>query len=310
MLWGAAPVAVRVADAPSGFALLEVGGIDTPDDAGDVGPEAVPAPLPIEMAELLSYPRRLWRREGFEVFSWSLYPEVLWVDSRDYAAQARMFRRLAFFVEKEGYQGTLLTNDVLAGLHGWNAHNYNPDGLAAFFNAAAEQAFPLNDEERTLLAIAVNNGWLRPPRKGRLFPVLEGFWRSAKRVIRPASVALGSRGDARCVLRRNGVRNGVFRYWEEAMTAEERGFWRLFFGWMSYSPEDTYLMVNEMQAYLLQQREVAIRWYFRSRTADTVAWLAAGTLCGDRRRFLADHPDTFVRAGAEINGCCFRKPEW
>ena len=52
----------------------------------------------------------------------------------------------------------LLSDTELAGKHGWNAHDYGPDGLASFFNAAAATRFPLDPEETLLLGIALREG--------------------------------------------------------------------------------------------------------------------------------------------------------
>ncbi|MFW5745795.1 MAG: hypothetical protein ACOC2D_21155, partial [Spirochaetota bacterium] len=127
-----------------------------------IGPAGVsadlPAPVPVDMGTLMRYPVELWRQPDFELFSWTLYPSVLIVDSASYEIQSRFFKRLAFFVEKVGYRGELLTDEQLVGRHGYNAHNYNAEGLAGFFTAVAERGIDLTAEERLLREIVVEAG--------------------------------------------------------------------------------------------------------------------------------------------------------
>ena len=49
---------------------------------------------------------------------------MLIFDTASYAVQARFFRRLAFYVEKQGYRGRLLTDAELGSRRGYNAHDY------------------------------------------------------------------------------------------------------------------------------------------------------------------------------------------
>lgn len=296
-LWEIDADALTVRDAPEGFQLRELSGTGVPPD-----PEA---PIPIEMSELLRYPADQWRRDEFELFTWTLYPDILWFDTRDYEVQARLFRRLAFFVEKRGFIGSLLTDEALAGRHGWNAHNYRPEGLADFFNAVRSTDFPLNEYEEQLREIILERGIITEDDSGRFLPGRGGV----------LSVSQSSSIELRRLLitheAMHGIfyqeptfRRGAFDYWDNVLDPRERGFWQDFFSWMSYSPDDRYLMVNEFQAYLLQQSEAGVRWYFRSRTADRLR-NAYPQRIEQIDIFLRDYPSTFVDAGAAMNQALF-----
>ncbi len=58
-------------------------------------------------------------------------------------------------------------------------------------------------------------------------------------------------------------REASFELWD-SLDDEEAAFWRGFFGWMHYDTGNLYLMVNELQAYLLQQPIPQAEGYFRS----------------------------------------------
>ena len=90
-------------------------------------------PITADLEQVLRTPIATWRSPQLEVFRWNLFPDVLVVDTRDFHLQDRMFTRLAYFVEKKGFRGALMTNLQLSGRHGWNAHDYGPDGLASFY---------------------------------------------------------------------------------------------------------------------------------------------------------------------------------
>jgi hypothetical protein len=299
-LWGSSPTEVALGGIPEGVELLELRPLEPP-------PENARVPIPTELAELLVYPQDAWREDDYELFSWSLYPEVLIVDSADYQVQAQFFRRLAFFVEKRGFQGTLLSDSDLANRHGWNAHNYNPEGLAAFYNAVAETDFPINAFEQELREIALENGLILQDDDGAYVPgdggVLAVSQESYPELRRLLVVHEAMHG---VFYEEPGFRTRVFEYWDTVLTPREQGFWRDFFSWMSYSPDDRYLVVNEFQGYLLQQREAAVRWYFRTRVTGRLQNAYPNRREGFQR-FLADHPRTFVDAGAAINQALYEE---
>ncbi len=82
------------------------------------------APIPADPGTILTWDRSQWRRPDFELFSWDRYPGVLIFDTASYNVQDDLFNRLAFFVEKAGHVGTIPSPASLAGLHGYNAHDY------------------------------------------------------------------------------------------------------------------------------------------------------------------------------------------
>ncbi len=262
-------------------------------------------PITVELSELTRYPVSSWRNDEFELFSWSTFPDVLWVDSVSYAVQSKFFKRMAFFVEKRGYIGSLLTDEELSGLHGYNAHNYRPEGLADFYTAAEREDFPLNSYELLLRDVVERHGIIIRDERGG--------WRPGSGGV--LGVSRESTGEHRRLLvvheAMHGVlyeedefHRGVSDYWRSSLSERERQYWRDMLGWMGYAPGDEYLMYNEFQAYLLQRPEAATRWYFRSLMADRVRNARGRREPVDT--FLGDHPTTFVDSAAAMNDLLFR----
>ena len=100
-------------------------------------------PITSNPREVLAYPIERWRDSRYEVFSWDDFPEILIFDTSTFAVQDRLFKRLAFFVEKAGFQGRLMTDAQMEGLHGWNAHDYSAESLANFFEAVRRTNFSI-----------------------------------------------------------------------------------------------------------------------------------------------------------------------
>jgi hypothetical protein len=296
-LWGVDPERVVVDGIGEGVRLRQIVAVAPLGGEDD--------PIAIELRELQDYPVERWRRDDFELFSWSLYPDILWIDTIDYETQSRLFRRLAFFVEKRGFLGRLLTDEELEGRHDWNAHNYRPEGLADFFNAVAATSFPLNDLEEELREILLHNEVLFVGDDGSYLPGRGGVLSISQESFPELRELLTVHEAMHGVFyEEQSFRRAAFDYWDVTLGTREKSFWREFFSWMTYSPEDRYLMVNEMQAYLLQQSEPSVRWYFRTRVAGRLRnAYPARTEAIDL--FMRDYPTTFVDAGAAMNAALF-----
>ncbi len=251
------------------------------------------SPLAADPGAVLAYDRSLWRRPDFELFAWSRYPQVLILDTADYRVQARLFKRLAFFVEKAGFRGRLLEDRELDDRHGYNAHDYHAEDLARFYQKAADQRFPLNAEEEMLRELLLANGVLR--RQGeRIAP-------GAGAVL---SVSRSSSPELRRLLLTHEVFHGLFfaepAYREACMRAWERldeptrAYLLLMFRWVGYDLTDPYLMANELQAYLFQQDRRGVEYYFGTLMASRLA----RSFPGERpalERFIAADPHRFRR---------------
>ncbi len=275
----------------------------TAEDAGEQAGPAMRAceiafipedvPIPSDPGLILAYERALWRGRDFEVFSWDLFPHVLVLDTADYAVQDGMFKRLAFFVEKAGYTGTIPPVSELEKRHGYNAHDYGAADLARFFSAARADRLPLTPGETALLKLLLANGVLTEsgsalePREGAVLSIS----RSSPPALRRLLLTHESFHGAYFSLPE--YRDSCVRVWDSLSDAEQE-VWRLFLSASAYNVQDRNLVINEFQAYLFQQD--------RRKVGDFQAIVIermrkrfpqeAGLLDG----FLRDHPDSFLRS--------------
>jgi hypothetical protein len=214
------------------------------------------------LEHVLTTPTSAWRSPLFEVYRWDLFPGILIIDTIDFHHQDAMFTRLAYFVEKKGFRGKLMTNAQLAGRHGWNAHDYGPDGLASFFNAASDGAFPLNPEEKVLERLALNEGIIVSAGSS-VFPGRGGVLsisRSSSAIER--RYLLTHESFHGIFFSSSEYRSFSFQLWDSLLPAE-RQFYVAFLDGLGYDGNDRFLAVNEFQAYLMQQPLEYAASYFK-----------------------------------------------
>jgi hypothetical protein len=248
------PVMVFAEEFPAAAALRE-----GPDRAF---PEAIPA----DPGVILGCDALTWRDPRYEVFRWPRFPSILIFDTADYAVQERLFKRLAFFVEKAGYRGRLMTDEEMEDLHGWNAHDYRAEDLARFFEAARQRDFPLSREEGELRSILLDSGIIR--RAGGSGETGE-YSAGAGAVV---SISRESPEYLRSLFMCHEGFHGIFfvdedfrdfsrRRWEN-LDAGAKRFIRSYFDSQRYDLEDSYLIINEFMAYCLQQPASQAGRYF------------------------------------------------
>ena len=221
-------------------------------------------PIRTDPGLILNYKTSQWRTADYEIYEWDRFPQILFFDTKNYEVQDRLFRRLAFFVEKQGYKGRLLTNDELGDMHGYNAHDYSAQSMANFFNKATELHFQLNEEELLLKRILIHNGLLDD----------DGFYVKANEGGL-VSISRETPGWSRTnLLAHEGwhtifFRDAEFRNFVSAVyytfDQTSRDFLIDYFKSqpsLGYDVTDEYLMHNEFMAYIMQQRLSEVANYF------------------------------------------------
>ena len=118
-------------------------------------------PLIADPGTMLHYPPSFFRNRSYETFSHNLYPSLLYLVSDSFAVQSQFLKRLAFFTEKAGFTGRLAEDREIAGLRDWFAHDYRSADLAAFYDLARKQNFPLNGSELYLRELLLDQGVIR-----------------------------------------------------------------------------------------------------------------------------------------------------
>ena len=222
-------------------------------------------PLTSNPREVLNYPVERWRDSRYEVFSWDDFPEILIFDTSTYAVQDDLFKRLAFFVEKAGYQGRLMTDAQLVGLHGWNAHDYSADSLANFFDAVRRTNFPITREERELLNILLGAGILRRNSFSEIVPgrgAVISLSRESDRVnrtLRPRFMA--HEAFHALFFIDDDFRNFCRQRWD-MFPDFARSVLLAYFEIQAYDLDDEFLMVKEFKGHILQQSVAGASWFF------------------------------------------------
>jgi hypothetical protein len=249
------------------------------------------APIPADPGAILSWDRASWRRPDFEEFSWDRFPSVLIIDAASYEVQDDLFNRLAFFVEKAGHAGTIESTAALRGIRGYNAHDYKADDLARFFTIAAKQGMRLTPGEEELGRLLLQNGILKQTNDG--YGAGDGsvisIARSSTPVLRNLLLTHECFHGAFFTL--PGFRDAVQTEWA-SLSAVEKQVWLSFLASRGYNTEDSYLVVNEFQSYLLQQERKAVTGF----QALTLSRMRAASSRGAAlaERLLAEHPDSFL----------------
>ena len=222
-------------------------------------------PITADPSYVLSCSQESWRNKRYEVFKWESFPEILIFDTASYAVQDRLFKRLAFFVEKAGFRGRLAADSEIASLHGWNAHDYRAEDLAAFFEAARKSNFPLLAEERELESLLLNAGIIRRNAVSEIIPgrgAVISISRESDRVdksLRPRFMT--HEGYHGIFFLDSDFRNFSRQRWE-IFPAAAKKFLLSFFDFQAYDTKDQYLVVNEFMAHVLQLPVSQIAWYF------------------------------------------------
>lgn len=215
-----------------------------------------------------------WRTADYELFEWEQFPGLIFFDTANYGVQDDFFKRLAFFTEKTGYVGTLVSDRELAGKHGFNAHDYRAETLASFFSLAQALKFRLNQKEILLRDILVHNGIIVPAPDGAEPGYLPGYGGvislSQDNAMYLRYQFIAHEGLHGLYFVDEPFREKVADVFDAADADSIRFLLRYFQiqPSLNYNLEDTYLVQNEFMAYLLQQPVSRTGPYF----AENLAW--------------------------------------
>lgn len=233
-------------------------------------PKKSTSPIETDPGCIIDWPSSKWRNREFEFFVWDKFPSIFFFDTLDYDIQDQLFKRLAFFAEKEGWRGMLAPDSEIADQHGYNAHDYRAETLAAFFDKAEKENFPLNRLERELCILLTDNGVIRK--------TSDGYAAGEGAII---SISQESARYLRSQLLSHETFHGLYFMTEsfrnkvaEVRNTTDRKSLDFIYGYfesqpsLGYDPSDEYLMQNEFMAYILQLGVSNVSSYF----AENLAW--------------------------------------
>ena len=230
-------------------------------------------PLKVDPGLIMNWQQKNWRGNDYELFEWDRFEGILFFDTADYEVQNDFFRRLAFFVEKQGYKGRLLTDSQLKNQHGYNAHDYRAYDLARFFEKARAENFPLNDKERLLREILQKNGVIVLTEDGKWSEgrgAVISISQESPAYLRTTFVA--HEGWHGIYFVDSGFRDTVASVFYSLQMKDPRALDFLFRYFevtpsLNYDTKDDYLMKNEFMAYMLQRPVSACGKYFTDMAA-------------------------------------------
>jgi hypothetical protein len=228
----------------------EPGATANPTEAAPV--TVVPDGLTASLSQVLANKANQFRQNDFEVYRWASDPSVIILDFRTLAIQDLYVKRLVFFLEKAGYRGQILSDAQMQGQHGWNANDFSPESLARFYNAARKAAFALNPSEEYFLQCLLAWGLLTQDEQdfsagtGAIVSIAQDMAAYTRRTLLQHEMTHGIYFTSK------EFRDFVAVQWK-ALPAEPKSFLIRFFQFKRYDTSDAALMVNEFQAYLLQQ---------------------------------------------------------
>lgn len=235
---------------------------------------------------------------GVTVFRFATDPRIVVLDFASLHQQGLMLDRVAALVEKAATpRGRVLTDAALdqairasgstTGTY-YYGHDYSAAALVRFFSLADAGHVALDAEEVALRRFLTQLGWFQPDAGGALI--------SVPQTGADARVTYAVRG---AILRHELAHGAYFndpdyvvyvhRFWEEALTADEREAVRRFLAAEGYDPGNADLMQNEMQAYLMFTRDPA---FF---TPDAIGMTPA-RLAVLQAKFRQDLPVPWLRA--------------
>jgi len=207
---------------------------------------------------------------------------VLVFDFPNLTDQGLTFNRIAAFVEKQDTpRNRLLTGEELQRLVKstgkttgtlYFGHDYRASDLAKFFNRAAATATNLNAEERKLRQLLLEHKALLS-RSGKFAAaepeqVLISLTQTGPTRATDSIVQTIDRNLRSTVLRHelshavffmnDDYRSYCFSFWENRLTPDERRGFLSYFAGEGYDINDQFLVVNEMQAYLMHTPEMKV----------------------------------------------------
>lgn len=229
------------------------------------GKKNVLLPIKVDPGLIMKWPRNNWRGNDYELFEWDRFPGVLFFDISTYDVQDDFFRRLAFFVEKAGYKGRLLSDAELKGKHGYNAHDYKADDLARFFEKARLENFQLNEKELLLKEILAYNGVIKISSNGEVTAgqgAAISISQESPAYLRTTFIA--HEGWHGIFFIDGDFRNTVASIYY-TIDPQTLAYLRKYFQVtpsLNYDVNDDYLMKNEFMAYMLQRPLSVTASYF------------------------------------------------
>jgi hypothetical protein len=240
-------------------------------------------------------------------------PRIHVLDYESLHVQGRALNRIAAFIEwREAPKERVLDDQALTQMIERTSenpdtlffgHDYRATDLARFFTSAQRSGILLNEEEQSLLALLIDQGFMRADREGfTIIPpekVLIAIPRTqADNPKTPQNESITT--PMRKTILSHELGHGEFftnpdyvqyckDFWRDSLSVSQReAFTRFLASVQHYDVRNEYLLINEFQAYLAYS---GVDGYFFG--YDVVAGISAEEMAQLRKQFIAHSPAHF-----------------
>lgn len=232
---------------------------------------SVPSPIKADAKTIFASNPDAWRQKPYEIYRLNIGNNVIVIKFNSYAEQRKFFFRLTYFSNQNNDEHYIQPASYYDGMHSYNANDYSAEELADFFNQLLKQNMNPELNEAVLLNMALsykiikktNSGYL--PLSGAIISFsMETEIKQRKRYLIHETM----HGLFYTVPK---LREAIFSIIEK-LTPKEKYFWYLFLkhkgeldsrpGLAGYNINNTYLVVNEIFAHVMQSELEDLDDYF------------------------------------------------
>lgn len=229
--------------------------------------------VPASLSSLLAAGPDVWQSNKAGLFYWIQNPQVRIFKTDSYQTQREFFIRPGFYYCVDEAKGRVFDIDWYKNKHSYNAHDYKASDLADFYMQAVEEDRSLTAMEQRLYDILNEAGILQRQYEG---VISAGTQTAVLSFSAESPPTLAKRLLAHELF--HGIfyaskeyREGCFELYN-SRSSEEKFYWKTFLGakgfldgrrgYYGYAVDDPYVLVNEMQAHLMQLSSDIITTYF------------------------------------------------
>jgi len=178
--------------------------------------------------------------------------------------------RLSVFLEDREMHGQVLHQPATIQEYAaasYTGHNFTPEDVARFFEAAEAAEIPLHPAEQRLQALLVQTGLVPANEQAASgYPNYSCFHHARRDAGILGLVKTGdSTQNAETLLHESMhglfysysvLRDATHEYWTTCLTAEERGIFETYLSDLGYDATNGFLVVNEFLAYMTTERSL------------------------------------------------------
>lgn len=215
-------------------------------------------PINSDLKFIFNYKKENYRRDSFELFKLIAEPNIYVLKFKNLNDQSLMLKRMAFFIEKKEFRGTLLPNNELENKVGWKGHNYRLKDIILFFNAAQKSNIKLNKEETILKNLIIINK----------LAYIENNTIKIKDKSRNTAFATYSEDATTSKIAQmiifmheilhmyffidNNFNKAISNFWNKNILSKDKKAWIKFLDNKGYDVKSKYLVINEFYTYTTQ----------------------------------------------------------